>query len=113
MARNGSLSMPTNTSFGIVRHRMAQVRDMAGAIFCPLEKQLRILPYLQYQGEELEAPVGQAIHLSYRLAVQETRRLKGQGPSKSTLWRRLQDLGEARVRQSKAYSEPFSELIRL
>lgn len=82
------------TSFGIVRHRMAQVRDTTGAISCPLEERLRIVPYRQYQGEELEAAVGQAIHLSYRVAAQETERLKGQGPSKSTLWRRLQDLAE-------------------
>jgi len=39
--------------------------------------------------------MGQAIHLSYRLAARESERLVGHGPSKSTLWRRLQELAES------------------
>ena len=99
------------TSFGEVRHRMAQVRDTAGAISRPLEKRLQIVPYRQYQGDEMEAAIGQAIHLSYRVAVQETRRVKGQGPSKSTLWRRLQDLAETAGAWPPLKHRPFQFLM--
>jgi len=111
--RNGHQSSPRTfkTSFGTVRHRMAQVRDIRGAISCPLEERLRIVPYRQYQGEELEAAVGQAIHLSYRVAVQETRRLKGQGPSKSTLWRRLQEVAESQGAWPPLKERPFRFLM--
>jgi transposase-like protein len=111
--RNGhqSSARTFKTSFGIVRHRMAQVRDTTGAISCPLEERLQIVPYRQYQGEELEAAVGQAIHLSYRVAVQETQRLKGQGPSKSTLWRRLQDLAETAGAWPPLKHRPFQFLM--
>jgi len=99
------------TSFGIVRYRMAQVRDESGAISRPLEERLQIVPYRQYQGEELEAAVGQAIHLSYRVAARETERLKGQGPSKSTLWRRLQDLAETTGAWPPLHHRPFQFLM--
>ena len=82
------------TSFGEVRYRMAQMRDRQGAVFCPLARRLRIEPYRQYPKAALERAVGQAIHLSYRVAAGETKRLVGHGPSKSTLWLRLQELAE-------------------
>jgi len=63
-------------------------------VFCPLVKRLSIIPYRQYQRESLEGGVGQAVHLSYRVATAETRRLLGHGPDKSTLHRRLQELAE-------------------
>lgn len=84
------------TSFGEIRFRLAQMRDkQRGAVFCPLVKKLQITPYRQYQGEALEAAVGQTVHLSYRLGASETRRITGYGPSKSTVWRGLQELAEA------------------
>lgn len=111
--RNGHQSRPRTfkTSFGVVRHRMAQVRDRKGAIRHPLERRLRIVPYRQYQGQELEAAVGQAIHLSYRVAARETLRLKGAGPSKSTLWRRLQDLAETAGAWPPLKDRPFRFLM--
>jgi hypothetical protein len=90
---------------------MAQVRDQKGAVRHPLERRLRIVPYCQYQGQELEAAVGQAIHLSFRVAVQETRRLKGSAPSKSTLWRRLQDLAETAGAWPSLKHRPFRFLM--
>jgi hypothetical protein len=82
--------------FGEVRHRLAQVRERTtGTVVFPLVEKLRMEPYRRYQGATLEAPVGQAVHLSYRLAAKETQRIRGQGPSKSTIWRRLQELAEA------------------
>ena len=111
--RNGHQSRPRTfkTLFGVVRHRMAQVRDRKGAIYHPLERRLRIVPYRQYQGQELEAAAGQAIHLSFRLAAQETRRMKGTGPSKSTLWRRLQDLAETAGAWPPLRHRPFRFLM--
>lgn len=50
-------------------------------------------PYRQYQEESLEAAVGQAIHLSYRLASEEVGRIKGSAPAKSTVYRRVQETG--------------------
>ena len=85
------------TSFGEIRHRLVQLQDkQRGTVFCPLVKELHITPYKQYQGEALEAAVGQAVHLSYRLGARETQRIKGFGPTKSTLWRSVQELARAR-----------------
>jgi len=95
---NGHQSTARNlvTSFGRIRHRMAQVLDRTtGTVRFPLIERLKIEPYRQYQRETLEAPVGLAIHLSYRWAMKETRRLRGHGPSTSTLWRRLQEVAES------------------
>ena len=82
------------TCFGPVRYRLAQIYDKKGTVFCPLLRQLEVTPYKQYQEESLEAAVGQAIHLSYRLASKEVLRIKGSAPAKSTLYRRVQELAE-------------------
>jgi hypothetical protein len=111
---NGHQSTARNlvTSFGRIRHRMAQVLDRTtGAVVFPLVERLEIEPYRQYQRETLEAPVGQAIHLSYRLAMKETRRLRGHGPSKSTLWRRLQEVAESQGGWPPLKHRPFAFLM--
>lgn len=83
------------TSFGPARYRLAQIYDKKRAtVFCPLLRTLEVTPYKQYQEESVEAAVGQAIHLSYRLASKEVGRIKGSAPGKSTLWRRVQELAE-------------------
>ena len=100
------------TSFGEVRYRLAQMTDrQTGAVFCPLAKRLQIIPYRQYQRESLEGVVGQAVHLSYRLAASETRRLLGHGPDKSTLHRHLQELAEAHGAWPKLKHRPFRFLM--
>ncbi len=84
-----------NTSFGPIHYRLAQLIDRrTQAVFSPLVKQLAILPYKQYQREALEAAVGQAIHLSYRMAEKEVRRIKGYAPGRSTLHRCVKELAE-------------------
>ena len=111
---NGHQSTARNlmTSFGRVRHRLAQVLDRTtGAVVFPLAERLKIEPYRQYQRETLEAPVGQAIHLSYRLATKETRRLRGHGPSASTLWRRLQEVAESQGGWPLLKHRPFTFLM--
>jgi len=111
---NGHQSTARNlmTSFGRIRHRMAQVMDRTtGAVVFPLIERLKIEPYRQYQRETLEAPVGQAIHLSYRLAMKETRRLRGHGPSKSTLWRQLQEVAASQGGWPPLKHRPFAFLM--
>jgi len=60
------------TSFGEVRYRLAQVTERkTGKTINPLVVRLKMPPYHRYQGESLEAPLGQAIHLSYHRAAKE------------------------------------------
>jgi transposase-like protein len=83
------------TSFGAVRYKLAQVYDKKrSSVFCPLMRKLAIAPYKQYQRESLEDAVGQVIHLSYRLAAKEVRRIRGTAPTRSTLHRTIQELAE-------------------
>ena len=99
------------TSFGEIRYRPARMRDRNRAIFCPLATKLKVEPYRQYPGATLEAAVGQAIHLSYRLGARETRRILGHGPSKSTLRRRLQNLAETEGAWPPMKHRPFKFLM--
>jgi hypothetical protein len=83
------------TSFGPIHFRLAQLLDrQTEKVFPPLAERLSILPYKQYQREALEAAVGQAIHLSYRMAEKEVRRIKGYAPGRSTLHRCVKELAE-------------------
>ncbi len=82
------------TCFGAVRYRLAQIYDKKGTVFCPLLRKLEVTPYKQYQEESLEAAIGQAVHLSYRLASREVRRIKGSAPGRSTLYRRVQEMAK-------------------
>jgi transposase-like protein len=100
------------TSFGEVRYGLAQITDRkTGAVFCPLVKRLAIAPYRQYQRESLEGAVGQAIHLSYRVGAAETRRILGHGPSKSTLYRWLQELARTHGAWPSMKQRPFKFLM--
>lgn len=62
------------TSFGEVRHRLAQIRERA-------------------------------------TGANETQRIRGQGPSKSTLWRRLQELAESQGGWPSLKHRPFEFLM--
>lgn len=99
------------TSFGAVRYRLAQIYDKKGTVFCPLLRKLEVTPYKQYQEESLEAAVGQVIHLSYRLASKEVRRIKGSAPGKSTLYRRVQELAEEYGQWPSFKHRPFKFLM--
>jgi len=100
------------TSFGPVRYKLAQVYDKRrGKIFCPLLRKLSVIPYRQYQREALEAAVGQAIHLSYRLASKEAARIKGYGPSKSTIHNYVQELAGAYGQWPSYKKRPFKFLM--
>jgi hypothetical protein len=99
------------TSFGEVRYAMAQVIDrLTRRTIQPLTRQLQIPAYRRYHGEMMEAPLGQAVHLSYRLAAKETLRIRGHGPKKSTLWSWMQEMGEEQSWPSMT-SIPFTFLM--
>lgn len=99
------------TTFGAVRYRLAQIYDKKGTVFCPLLRKLDVTPYKQYQEESLEAAVGQVIHLSYRLASKEVRRIKGSAPGKSTLYRRVQEMAETCGQWPSLKHRPFKFLM--
>ena len=100
------------TSFGPVRYKLAQVYDKKrGNIFCPLLRKLSVTPYKQYQREALEAAVGQAIHLSYRMASKEVVRIKGYGPSKSTIHNYVQELAGMYGQWPSYKKRPFKFLM--
>jgi hypothetical protein len=95
--RNGRQPRPgkLQTSFGPICYPLAQVYDREKReFFCPLVRRLRIEAYRRYQREVMEAGIGQVIHLSYRLAGAEVRRIRGHGPAKSTLYCFLQEIAE-------------------
>jgi hypothetical protein len=100
------------TSFGTVRYRLGQIYDKKKkTIFCPLVRKLGVTRYRQYQEESLEAAVGQAIHLSYRVASKEVRRIKGSAPGKSTVYRRVQELAEKYGKWPSFKHRPFKFLM--
>ena len=110
---NGHQSSPRHiqTPFGEVCYSMAQVIDReTRKTIQPLARQLQIPAYQRYSRDQMEAPLGQAIHLSYRLAAKETRRIGGQGPQKSTLWSWMQTLGKDHPWPSMK-SMPFTFLL--
>jgi transposase-like protein len=84
------------THFGPFHYRMAQMIDsQTGKTFNLLAQELNLMPYRQYQAEALEASIGLAIHLSYAQASKEVIRIRGSGPSKSTIHRRLREISRA------------------
>ncbi|MDH7511904.1 MAG: hypothetical protein QHH14_03035 [Clostridiales bacterium] len=100
------------TSFGTVRYRLGQIYDKKKkTVFCPLVRKLGVTRYKQYQEESLEAAVGQVIHLSYRLASKEVRRIKGSAPAKSTVYRRVQELTEKYGQWPSFQHRPFKFLM--
>jgi hypothetical protein len=100
------------TSFGPVCYRLAQMKERTtGRVFSPLIEGLKAVPYRRYQGESLEGAIGQAIHLSYRLASRETLRLCGFAPSKTTLHRRLQELAQSEAHWPSFRARPFKFLM--
>jgi hypothetical protein len=110
---NGHQSSPRHiqTPFGEVCYAMAQVIDReTRKTIQPLARHLQIPAYQRYSRDQMEAPLGQAVHLSYRLAAKETMRIRGQSPQKSTLWSWMQTLGAEQPWPSMK-SMPFTFLM--
>ena len=100
------------TPFGTLRYRMAQVRDrQTCSTVIPLARALSIRPYKHYQGVSLEAGIGQVIHVSFRQAAAEVERIRGDSPSKSTLHRWVQEIGQCRLKWPQRKGTPFRFLM--
>jgi hypothetical protein len=92
--RNGSQSKPRylKSSLGTIAYRFAQLRDrLSGRTLMPLVEALAIPAYDHYLEEALEAGMGLSIHVSYRRASSEVKRIRGQSSSHTTVHRRLQE----------------------
>ena len=93
--RNGSQRKPRylKSSLGTIAYRFAQLRDrQSGRTVMPLVETLAIPAYDHYLEEALEAGVGLTVHVSYRRASSEVRRIQGQCASPTTVHGRLQEI---------------------
>jgi Uncharacterised protein family (UPF0236) len=92
--RNGSQSKARylKSSLGTIAYRFAQLRDRtSGRTLMPLVQALAIPAYDHYLEEALEAGMGLSVHVSYRRASSEVKRIRGQCTSHTTVHRRLQE----------------------
>ena len=100
------------THFGVFRYRMVQMIDrQKEQTLIPLAKELSLVPYRQYQAEALESGVGLAIHLSFAQASSEVRRIRGQGPSKSTTYRWFREIAHTQGRWPPMKDVPYRFLM--
>jgi len=100
------------THFGVFYYRMAQMRNKdTGKVIVPLAKEIKLLPYKQYQGEAMEAGVGLSIHLSFDRASNEIKRIRGQGASKSTTYRWFSDISRNEGRWPPMKKIPYRYLM--
>jgi hypothetical protein len=92
--RNGRQSKPRylKSSLGRIVYRFAQLRDrQSGRTLMPLVEALAIPAYDQYLEEALEPGIGLTVHVSYRRASSEVKRIRGHSSSHTTVHRRLQE----------------------
>jgi len=112
--KNGhqSTARQMKTFFGTVGYRLRQMIDShTGQTIFPLAQILALLPYRRYQPQALEPGVGLVMHLSYRQASSEGQRIRGHGPSKSTLHRAVQELAERLGKWPYFKQRPFRFLM--
>jgi hypothetical protein len=112
--KNGhqSTGRQMKTFFGTVTYRLRQMTDQqTGQAIYPLAQALALLPYRRYQPGALEPGVGLVMHLSYRQASSEGRRIQGHGPSKSTLHRGVQEIAERLGKWPSFKQRPFRFLM--
>lgn len=96
--RNGSQSKPRylKSSLGIIPYRFAQLRDrQSGRTWMPLVEALAIPTYDHYLEEALEAGIGLTVHVSYRRASSEVKRIRGHSMSPTTVHGRLQEFARS------------------
>jgi hypothetical protein len=92
--RNGRQSRARylKSSLGTIAYRFAQLRDRgSGRTLVPLVEALAIPAYDHYLEEALEAGMGLTVHVSYRRASSEVKRIRGQCSGHTTVHRRLQE----------------------
>ena len=91
------------SSLGTISYRFAQLVDRAsGRTKMPLVEALAIPAYDHYLEEALEPGMGLAVHVSYRRATGEVKRIVGQSMSPTTVHGRLQQWAQSH--------EPFGSM---
>jgi hypothetical protein len=103
--RNGSQSKPRylKCTLGTIAYRFAQLRDEhGGRSLTPLVEALGIPAYDHYLEEALEPGIGLSMHVSFRRASSEVKRIAGQSMSHTTVHARLQKLARSH--------EPFGSM---
>ncbi|MGC8817526.1 MAG: ISH6 family transposase [Candidatus Hadarchaeum sp.] len=91
--RCGHRTRTLTTSIGTLELKVARVRDKrTGRVFSPLEKVLGMPKRKIILGDVSLESIEQIHKLSYRKAVETVRQLSRSNLSKSTLWRRVQEL---------------------
>lgn len=99
-------------SLGEVAYRFAQMVDREKErTFLPLAKALQIPAYDHYLHESLEPSLGLVVHVSYRRAAKEAKRIQGRGMSPSTLHTRLQEFAQAHEPFGNLQKTPFRFLL--
>jgi hypothetical protein len=106
--RNGHQSKPRQLkcSLGTVPYRFAQLVDRKkGRTFMPLVEALKIPAHDHYLEEALEPSIGLAVHVSFRRAAGEVKRIQGQSMSHTTVHSRLQEFAQNH--------DPFGDLKKI
>jgi len=112
--RQGHQSKPRKlkSSLGTVSYRFAQLRDQQeGRTLRPLAEALSIPAYDHYLEETMEPSLGLSIHVSYRRATSEVKRIQGLSMSHTTVHGRLQEFAQHHCPFGEMKSIPFRFLI--
>lgn len=112
--RHGYQSKPRRLkcSLGVIPYRFAQLLDeQEGRILMPLAEALKIPPYDHYLEEALEPAIGLSVHVSYRRASSEVKRIQGQAVSHTTVHSRLQEFAQGHDPFGELKAKPFRFLI--
>lgn len=111
---NGHQSKPRKikSSLGTIPYRFAQMVDQKkNRTFLPLKEALKIPAHDHYLDEALEPPLGLVVHVSYRRAASEIKRIQGQEMSHSTVHNRLQEFAQNHEPFVNFKKTPFQFLL--
>lgn len=93
-------------------YRFAQMLDRStGRSFVPLVKALSIPPQVRFLDEALEPGMGLCVHVSYRRAAGEVKRISGRAMSHTTIHRRLQQFARMHDPFVDLKEKPFTWLL--
>lgn len=112
--RNGRQSKPRQLkcSLGTIPYRFAQLVDRKkGRTFMPLVEALSIPAHDHYLEEAMEPSLGLAVHVSFRRATSEVKRIQRQSMSHTTVHQRLQEFAQSHDPFGDRKGTPFRFLL--